>query len=640
MNYIHSKNPAAALVFLFLLLSNIIFCFIPQNVFADSGWYSTNWSYQKTITINGTVAGAQSNYQIPFVLEYGSGTDSIITIAGRNGLRIYLNNKSQPDFDDAIFTNSVNTKLDHCIESYITSVNATVWVEVDSIPIAPNQITINLYYGNAAATSSSNITATFIFGDDFNRTDSATVGNSWTETETGGTWAIVSNKLVGTYTGAGAFSITHTTAITTTKSKWETYVTANTTNCQANILWDANTASKELGYLYSSTSVINYLDSSAPWTTTGITSTANAYDRLQAIHNSNNSTGEYYVNNTRIIGEVTGLASGVTNRISYGNLSAATKLTVDWIFIRNYCDPEPAVSGIGVETGLGNLPQIQDIKIFEGFKSTGDWLIVIRYLNRFTPYYDTYDVKQYFALQLLDIGGTIRASSACPAWGNKVGCIYLAPDQVTALNWGSAYTVRIYGTFTGNPYTSYTLQSTDWVGVDLTKLDSWVITSSGVIGTYYSTLLTTNISTRGEVLNSDGANIFNNGIPGLMLKRPDLFQISKSNPAGSTTTFTQTNRKSNYADIVGTDTANILLAIGDLINVDGRTMGAIICVGLMVILGAFALKPGHTMAANILVVPIIIMGAGLLLIDQALIAIIFLVVSVLVFWQLVANKGG
>ena len=42
-----------------------------------------------------------------------------------------------------------------------------------------------------------------VFSDDFARSDSPTIGNGWNETETGGTWAISSNKAVCTFTGSG-----------------------------------------------------------------------------------------------------------------------------------------------------------------------------------------------------------------------------------------------------------------------------------------------------------------------------------------------------------------------------------------------------------------------------------------------------
>jgi hypothetical protein len=71
------------------------------------------------------------------------------------------------DFSDLMFTDSDQvTPIPFWIESYSTSVSASVWVKVPSIPASSTK-TIYMYYGNPSATSASNGTATFEFFDDF-----------------------------------------------------------------------------------------------------------------------------------------------------------------------------------------------------------------------------------------------------------------------------------------------------------------------------------------------------------------------------------------------------------------------------------------------------------------------------------------
>ncbi len=92
-------------------------------------WLS-DYGYRKQITITGTTAGAQTNYQMKLTVYKGSGTDS--------GSNVYLNNHVQDDFDDIRFTKSDGTtQLDYWVESYTSGTSATVWVEFDSIPASP-----------------------------------------------------------------------------------------------------------------------------------------------------------------------------------------------------------------------------------------------------------------------------------------------------------------------------------------------------------------------------------------------------------------------------------------------------------------------------------------------------------------------
>jgi len=118
------------------------------------------WSYRKSHEIVGSIAGAQTNYQVRITVHYGSGTDS--------GEHVYLNGKCRTDFGDIRFTKSDGTTLlDYWMEEYVASDYAIFWVEVDSIPASPDTATIYIYYGNSDATTISNGDATFLFLDDF-----------------------------------------------------------------------------------------------------------------------------------------------------------------------------------------------------------------------------------------------------------------------------------------------------------------------------------------------------------------------------------------------------------------------------------------------------------------------------------------
>ena len=121
-------------------------------------WLS-GYGYCKQITINGSSAGAQSDYQLKLTVHKGSGSDSEDDV--------YLNNHCQDDFDDIRFTKSDGeTELDHWRESYVSGDYAVFWVEFDSIPISPNTATFYMYYGNDEASSDSDGDNTWEFFSD------------------------------------------------------------------------------------------------------------------------------------------------------------------------------------------------------------------------------------------------------------------------------------------------------------------------------------------------------------------------------------------------------------------------------------------------------------------------------------------
>jgi|GEM_PF-3968829 len=140
------------------------------NAYRAVSSYLSGWNYRKLKTITGTTAGAQTNYQMKLKVYNSAGTDT--------PSNIYLGGNAKSDFSDLRFTKSDGvTLLDYWIESYTPGVNATVWVEVDSIPASPNTASIFIYYGNSQATSLSNIHNTFLFGDDFE--DNSWTTNNW-----------------------------------------------------------------------------------------------------------------------------------------------------------------------------------------------------------------------------------------------------------------------------------------------------------------------------------------------------------------------------------------------------------------------------------------------------------------------------
>jgi len=126
----------------------------------EAAWLE-GWSYRKSHVIEGSTAGAQTDYQVEITVHYGSGTDS-------EG-DVFLNGKCRSDFGDIRFTSSDGlTLLDYWMETKVDSDYAAFWVEIPSIPASPDTTTIYVYYGKSDETSMSDGEATFPLFDDFN----------------------------------------------------------------------------------------------------------------------------------------------------------------------------------------------------------------------------------------------------------------------------------------------------------------------------------------------------------------------------------------------------------------------------------------------------------------------------------------
>jgi len=145
------------LISIFLIL--ICYAVIPKMVYADGENWLTDWDFRKSHTIENST-GAGTNYQISIVAHYGSGSDS--------GKDVYLDSNCKTDFGDIRFTdNDGNTELDYWIEEKTDSDNAIFWVEVKD-DLDSSDVTIYIYYGNDAVSTTSNGYNTFLEFSNFN----------------------------------------------------------------------------------------------------------------------------------------------------------------------------------------------------------------------------------------------------------------------------------------------------------------------------------------------------------------------------------------------------------------------------------------------------------------------------------------
>jgi len=140
------------------ILTIIIFCIFGFISKVQAGWLS-GYSYRKSVTLS-RPSGAVTNYQMKLKVGESSGASDY---------DVHCNGHVLSNFNDLRFTTSNGTTLlNYWIESISgTTPNqtATIWIKFDSIGTSATKF--YMYYGNSGASAYSNISNTFLFGDDF-----------------------------------------------------------------------------------------------------------------------------------------------------------------------------------------------------------------------------------------------------------------------------------------------------------------------------------------------------------------------------------------------------------------------------------------------------------------------------------------
>ena len=315
----------------------------------SSNWLA-GWSYRKQITIDGSSAGAQTNYPMKLTINRSTGADS--------GATVYLGTKCDSDYKDIRFTKSDGaTLLDYWIESS-TSSTATMWVELDSIPASPGTANFNLYYGNSEATSASNIKNTFTFADDFD--DGTLDAARWTTGGgTGGTVTEANGVLTVT---AGSSNQKYAASVNTYNNAYALHARAkldSITGCSSyRLIGFVTTMGSYADKLYTTTH---------RWYYSGANFVAVSGNGSKATQANMNVTADtsYHVsecrryaasgtNYDRFIMDggaaVSGSKPTATARYIYINSDEHGKaILVDWIFLRKFVSVEPTWAAWGSE---------------------------------------------------------------------------------------------------------------------------------------------------------------------------------------------------------------------------------------------------------------------------------------------------
>lgn len=258
-------------------------------------------------------------------------------------------------------------------------------------------------------------------------------------------------------------------------------------------------------------------------------------------------------------------------------------------------------------------------QVYKDYLEDGDWLFVVNYIDEVTPYYPTFNPESYWLLQLLD-GSTVISSLPAQAWGQRPGSIYLSADAVSSLEWGKAYTIRLYGNYGSNPYDTYTLTSSDWIGAAWSQLDTWCINLAHTMedrdGEDYLTE-----SEGGDVLNTTGGAIFTIGIPYLPEKRPGIFQYTLSTLTYTETDWGTETPVGDWSSWMGPEITAVANSAGTMLHISGRWAIGLFFFFLYVIIGGATLFVGKTTEGLILASPLILLTMDWMIIPLALIAI-------------------
>ena len=335
---------------------------LPTPISATS-WYDSNWSYCKSITLS-RASGAVTNYQMKLLVGESSSATGEDVDCGAN---------CQADFDDLRFVTSDNsTVLDYWIESISGSTPnqlATIWIEFNSI--GTSATTFYMYYGNSTATAYSNISDTFIKGDDFewgaNSDNMSTSGGSITWSVPNGSATIsTAQKYGGTrsarlnYGAAQPQLNASVTATDDTALSIRGYITSDNAYFHALIWGDATKRS----YIWIDTNRhIYYYDTATR--DTGSIVTNNVWFSLE-IRNVNFTAGTYdlWFNGSAIkTGAAMAAGTEYTNIVHFVSYNGAGYGYIDNFIVRQYLATEPAWGSWGsAETvQAGNFAAVSSV---------------------------------------------------------------------------------------------------------------------------------------------------------------------------------------------------------------------------------------------------------------------------------------
>lgn len=177
---------------------------LPNNI-SVADWWDTAYGFRKKITFGTTHSALSTGYTTALVMDTRPSTTNVELTSG-NDVRIVW----QPTSGSAVELDRIGSAWNSATSSIEFRLQSAIAANLDE----DTDGSYYVYYGNASAgTPATNEMNVYYFADFFNRTNSSTIGNGWTEWTTGGgNVSIASNAInvVGNNTGPADAGIKQT----------------------------------------------------------------------------------------------------------------------------------------------------------------------------------------------------------------------------------------------------------------------------------------------------------------------------------------------------------------------------------------------------------------------------------------------
>jgi hypothetical protein len=342
-------------IFVFMLL------LFPKDA---SAWVS-GWTYRKSHVITGSIAGAQTNYQVRVTVHRTAGSDS--------GDDVYVGAACKADFGDINFTSSDgSTPLSYWLESVNGNI-ATFWVKIPSIPASPGTGAMFIYYGNPSVSTSSNGQDTFLMFDDFS---GASLNPRWNDNAGSHPVANGYVRVVGT-TGVIRDSGDSWLYNVMVRSRFRTSSIAGVgrvglSNSSSASGYNAGDSVYQDFYSDNTMYGVSYKNANDTYAGFGGYS-INTWYTMNFKWDSGNFIGS--IND----GAESTFSTNIANRACSPKIqaqSAVFNLDVDWMFVSKWATPEPSHGTWGSEETEPSAPQITALSISASLEQVNlNWFV-------------------------------------------------------------------------------------------------------------------------------------------------------------------------------------------------------------------------------------------------------------------------
>jgi len=245
------------------------------------------------------------------------------------------------DFGDVRFTDDDgHTELDYWLDGDGTEegVSATFWVEVlDSLSSGTQ--TIYAYFGDSAGTTTSSMVDTFLFADDFDRADNATVGNDWTESTSHIDVEMLDVERLGGVDEACSHDFGQTVS-----TVYEIKAKVSNMGGNFNIWWIPSTPAHCGGFTMDGggPDEIKYSHDGGYVAFDG-DYIANTYYKMSGFFDSSDNTWDYWLDDVLVAEDRLGSGCGSDNTVYLQTTFANMHSYVDWVIVRKHLDPGPVL---------------------------------------------------------------------------------------------------------------------------------------------------------------------------------------------------------------------------------------------------------------------------------------------------------